>query len=277
MEKRAYAKLNLSLDITGRAENGYHTLDMVMQTISLYDIVRAKRSSDIKVSCLAGCPIEKNTVYRAAKLFFEHTGLTGGACFEVKKNIPEQAGLGGGSSDAAAALMLLNEMYETKLSDCKLQEIAVEIGADVPFFIVGGCKRAQGIGEELQSIKNNCNFKYLLIKPKNGVGTQEAYEKYHSFDKVHIDTQKVVESLGCDNKQQFYKHAKNALERAGIAICSEVEEILVECKTLGADFAMMTGSGSCVFAVFEDEKLLAIAQEKLEQKYPFCKTAHDVF
>lgn len=152
MKDAAYAKINLSLDITGRRADGYHTLRTVMQSISLCDTVTLLEgdAGKIEVICSGGAPCGKgNTVYRAAEEFFRRTGKKGSASFRIEKRIPAQAGLGGGSADAAAALRLLNRRFQTGLSAENLREIGLSAGADVPFCVEGGTALAEGIGEKL--------------------------------------------------------------------------------------------------------------------------------
>ncbi|MEI6100598.1 MAG: 4-(cytidine 5'-diphospho)-2-C-methyl-D-erythritol kinase, partial [Eubacteriales bacterium] len=170
MKLYAYAKLNLALKIIGQRPDGYHELDMLMQLISLCDEVIIEKSDYITVRCDTWLPPD-NTLSKAASAFFETTGITGGADIYVKKNIPEQAGLGGGSSDGATVLMALNEMYGAGLAKAALIDLGKKIGADVPFFIEGGCARAQGTGEILTPLRNNLDCTYLLAKPAGGVGT----------------------------------------------------------------------------------------------------------
>ena len=160
----ANAKINLYLEITGTLENGYHALSMIMQSISLCDTLRIAQAEDLCVHC-PGVPQEQNSAFRAAQLFFEAAGLAGGAHIEIAKRIPSQAGLGGGSADAAAALLGLNALYGNPLGSGELARIAVQIGADVPFFLKGGCQQCQGIGEVLTPLENALCPYYLVIQP----------------------------------------------------------------------------------------------------------------
>ncbi|MDL2236738.1 4-(cytidine 5'-diphospho)-2-C-methyl-D-erythritol kinase [Christensenellaceae bacterium OttesenSCG-928-K19] len=275
MQRNAYAKLNLSLAITGMREDGYHMLDMVMQRISLYDVVTVEKAEDLRVFC-EGVPEEKNTAYKAAAQFISGTGIPHGVHITIQKNIPAQAGLGGGSSDAATTLLLMNEMFKTKLSAEELSRIGLCVGADVPFFLLGGCARAQGVGEVLTPLENNCGFRYLLVKPEGGVNTRAAYEAYHRLPKDEVDVQAAVDALGAADCEAYFRYAGNALAPAGKLLCPEVEQALRDCYGQGARFAMMTGSGSCVFAVFENEAKLTAAQDALGEKYPFVAVANDI-
>lgn len=273
---KAYAKLNLVLAVTGVLPNGMHALDMVMQTISLHDELEIRKAERTFVHCQNTWLPEENTLAQAAKLFFAHTGIRGGAHVGIVKHIPHQAGLGGGSSDGAAMLCALNHLYGASLSDAELRALALQIGADVPFFIHGGCARAQGVGEILTPIQNNCSFGYLLVKPQKGVNTGEAYRLFDSVDQPTVDVQSAVDALSHGDAPAYFRAAKNALAPAGIALCGEIGQVIARCYDLGAQFAMMTGSGSCVFAVFDSPDAQKKAQDALSPSYPFCAAAQNI-
>lgn len=257
MKISAYAKLNLALNITGTTENGYHTLDMIMQEISLCDFIDIKKADTVSIKASTYLPRE-NTMSKACTLFFEYTGIKGGANINIKKNIPIGAGLGGGSSDGAAVLKALNELYNAQLSQEELIKIGLKIGADVPFFIKGGCMRARGIGEKLDTLENNLDCTYILAKPKKGVNTAKAYGVFDEIGGETSDIKKVTEAMKNGDIKEFSKYAKNSLTYAGTELCPEINEILTLLG--GADHVMMSGSGSCCFAVYENKKA---AEEKL--------------
>lgn len=272
---QAHAKLNLSLAIEGLAANGYHLLDMVMQEISLHDMVRVGRADEISVHCGSVCEEERNTAYKIARLFFEYTGLRHGARIVIVKNIPAQAGLGGGSSDAACTLLALNTLYRTNLKRDELRQLAVQIGADVPFFLHGGCMRAGGIGEQLHTIQNRCNFRYLLVKPQTGVDTRQAYDLYDTLGGSVSHTDAVVAALERGDAQAYFENAKNALTRAALQLAPAVGRAADDLAAAGARFTMMTGSGSCVFGIFQEDAKLAAAERALRGKYPFVFAARN--
>lgn len=277
MRVRAYAKLNLALDILGVRPDGMHELDMLMQNISLADVLSIKCANRVAVRCDSMVVDANNTVRRAAKLFFQSLGIHAGAEIVIEKHIPSQAGLGGGSSDAAATLVALNHLYEAGLDICTLRELGVQIGADVPFFIGGGCMRARGIGEELRKLSNRCAFYYLLVKPQRGVSTAAAYGKFDACAKRGaVDVEAAGRALEKGDCAAYFKAAGNVLQAPGAEICPAVSAILSKCKDRGADFAMMTGSGSCVFAVFQEESVREYAYQKFVKEYPFCKRAENV-
>ena len=269
MKISAYAKLNLCLDITGRREDGYHLLDMVMQEIDLFDELEIVKAEDITVSCDVSLP-KRNTVYVAAEKFFEYTGIKGGAHITLKKHIPEQAGLGGGSSDAAAVISALSSIYDAGLSESALSEIASFVGSDVPFFIKGSSQRVMGIGEIVIPVKNNISCFYVLAKPKKGVSTAEAYKKYHETqnDKINVDA--VIAALEKGDIGSFAKNTGNVLQKAALLITNEVAEVLS--LLADADHSMMTGSGSCVFGMYENKNAAEAAFERIQKNstVDFC-------
>lgn len=275
MKLKAYAKLNLALDIVGRTASGMHALDMLMQSISLFDELTITKAERTRLFCAGMEADEQNTALRAARAFFEYTGIRGGVDITLEKHIPSQAGLGGGSSDAGAVLCALDLLYETKLKKEELIALGVNIGADVPFFIDGGCARARGVGEILAPVENNCGFSYLLVKPEGGVPTGPAFAKYHELPAEHADIDAAAHALCAGDVSGYFRSAGNALMPAGITICPQVGEIIAACKAYGADFAMMTGSGSCVFAVFMDRTAKDKAFAAFSRQYPFCAEAEN--
>ncbi len=186
LEGKAYAKINLTLDVTGVLKNGYHSIASIMQTISLYDEISVEKNNfgDIWVysdggEFAKGMPLdETNTCEKAAVEFLRYIRATDGVDIHVKKNIPSQAGLGGGSSDAATVLRLLNRLFETKLSYDELRKLAAKVGADVPFLVTGGCALCEGMGEILTPIENGLTGYVLLKKPEFGISTPEAYRLF---------------------------------------------------------------------------------------------------
>lgn len=272
--KNAYAKINLTLDVVGKRGDGYHLLETVMQTVSLCDTVKLEKADDIVITCSDNrVPVdEKNTCHKAARVFFERTGIAGGARIDIEKRIPSEAGLGGGSSDAAAVLCILNEVYDAKLSYSELEELAAKVGADVPFLIRGGTAVCRGIGEDMERLAGLPEKWVLLVKPDFGVSTPEAYKMFdESSDVSAHGTEKFLNTLRVGGNP--YECLSNDLEAA---LCNlEIARIRRELLTLGAEAAQMTGSGSCVYGVFENEDVAVSANDYLKGKIGFvelCRT-----
>ena len=266
----AAAKLNLSLDITGLREDGYHLLDSVMQSISLYDrIALTKREEGIFLTVdRPNIPNDsKNTAYKAAAAFFLATGIKGGIEIFLEKHIPSRAGMGGGSADAAAVLVGLNQLYQTGLSGEKLQEIGLKVGADVPFCIVGGTARVRGIGEVVEPTAPLNMARFVVVKPRGkGVDTKAAYECYDKMgSSKRPDTEGLLRAIMSGNISSFSQYMYNVLEPS--TPLSEIREIKQNMLDYGANAAMMTGSGAAVFGIFGSLILAMATRGRFASQY----------
>lgn len=270
MKYLAPAKINLFLDVINRREDGYHNLSMIMQTIDLYDEIEIEKADKISIdSNKNNIPLnEKNLAWKAAELFFKYTKIKGGCNIYLKKNIPDGAGLGGGSSDAAQVLIALNEIYATNLSNEELKHIAVKIGADVPFFIEKGTCLAEGIGDVLTPIENKTNPYILVYKPEISISTKWVYENLNLNNKKEKNTDELISLLNNGNIK-FYDKIFNVLEDVSVTKYPEIEDIKNKFKNLGAINAMMTGSGSAVFAIFVDKIKAEEALKHFEEERIF--------
>lgn len=263
---KANAKINLILSITGKREDGYHLIDTVMQNISLFDIVAVKPSKKIAVKCM-GYDIEneKNIAFKAANIFFEETGIIGGADIRIKKRIPMAAGLGGGSADAAAVLLALNRMYNANLSVEKLEEIALKLGADVPFFITGGTKRAEGIGEILTDLKPLKKGYFILVKDGTKPSTAEMYKRLDSEEHPKPDVDSAVKLIENEDILNFAKVLGNSF--AAVWNESTTKELFMEFNPLKIS---LSGSGPTWFAVFDDKGAAKKAFKALKKQKKEC-------
>ncbi|WP_195984166.1 4-(cytidine 5'-diphospho)-2-C-methyl-D-erythritol kinase [Clostridium sp. D33t1_170424_F3] len=268
---KAYAKINLSLDILGKRADGYHLLDMVMHSVSLCDtLTLTEKKEGVTVSCdreEIPCGPE-NTVYRAAEAFYQYTKLTPGIRIAIDKQIPSQAGLAGGSADAAAVLRALNRMYQTDLPLETLCEIALTVGADVPFCVVGGAARVQGIGEKWQPVAPLPDCRIVICKPPLGVNTAEAYAKADEQGGTGkaLYTKRVLQSL----EQGALFEIGNALGNAfsDLLPLPEVDAIRRQMLRDGAAGSCMTGSGSAVYGLFAGEDAAEQCRRNLLPLYP---------
>ncbi|MBR4973105.1 MAG: 4-(cytidine 5'-diphospho)-2-C-methyl-D-erythritol kinase [Clostridia bacterium] len=262
---KANAKINLILSVTGKRDDGYHTIDMIMQNVSLCDYVAIKPYKCITVKTFNKEISEQdNIAYKAAALFFKETGISGGAKIKIKKKIPLAAGLGGGSADAAAVLLGLDKLYETKLSVEQLEKMALTLGADVPFFIEGGTKRAEGIGERLTRLKPLRKGYFLLVKAEKKPSTAEMYKKLdgENHRKPRVDA--AVTAL----ENEDIKLLAGLMDNSFTAVWnnSKTKEML---KGLEANCVSLSGSGPTWFAYFTDKKkakraLKAVKRQKIE-------------
>lgn len=279
---KAYAKINLHLDVTGLRDDGYHNVETVMQSISLSDTVDIELidGEKIVIECdKIGVPLgEKNIAYKAARLFFDEIGRMSGVRIKIKKNIPMAAGMAGGSADAAATLVGLNELFDKELDNNKLLALGSKLGADVPFCIQCGCAYSDGRGDNLTEL-TPINEKFILVAAcgGEGVSTPMAYrlldEKYDRFtDYNKRDINALFESLA--NKDSgFYKHLFNIFEEPISAERKAVLEIKSDMLQSGALAALMSGSGPSVFGVFDDMNAAEGAVAKLCGKGYFAGLA----
>ncbi len=262
---KARGKINLTLDVVGKRENGYHDLRMIMQTINLYDTLFIRKTKTLGIRLQTNyswLPTnEKNIVYRACQVFFEEAQLEARVAVEITKRIPVAAGLAGGSTDAAATLIGLNRLFDTKHSKKKLMEMGLKLGADVPFCILRGTVLAEGIGEVLTPISEMPYTYVVLAKPPISVSTASVYKnldisKIHS----HPDTEGMIKAIREKDLKRIADNMVNVLEGVTIPmhpIIRTYKEELVRC---GAAGAMMSGSGSTVFGLFDSkEKAYAAA------------------
>ncbi len=247
---RANAKINLSLYISGKRDDGYHEIDTVMQSVSLFDRITIKKSDDISLTCskpyLSG---GENLGYKSAELFFREMGIKGGAQIYIEKNIPEAGGLGGGSADGAAVLLGLNRLYKTRLSTEKLEKMAVSLGADVPFFIRGGTVRARGIGEKLSSLKPFKKGYFVLAKGGEKPSTGEMYRRLDSKEQPFIDVSEFIASMEKGRVKEICESLENSF--AEVWEDKSFENRLRELGPLGVG---LSGSGPTYFAVFASRK-----------------------
>ncbi len=276
MKQKAYAKINLGLDIVGlREEDGYHLLRMVMQTLKLCDIVTVERvsgRSGIQTHTdNADIPDDKhNLAYRAAALLAEEFHIEEGIDITIEKKIPAEAGLAGGSTDAAAVLRAVNEVFGLGLTAEELMERGVRLGADVPYCIVGGTKLAEGIGEKLTEVDpplRECGV--LLVKPPKGASTQEVYRDYdRSEHSYHPDIDGILTAIRTDDYDSVCRLLGNVFEDVTIPKVPVIGEIKKVLQKEGADGVLMSGSGSTVFALFRNKDRLAEAARAAKAEFP---------
>lgn len=256
---KAYGKINLGLDVTGKLENGYHLVSMIMQTVGLYDkltFTPTQKPGITMKTNLKFLPVnENNLVVKAARLMFEKYGISTGLHIELEKHIPVSAGMAGGSSDAATTLIAVNEIYKLNASKSELMEIGTALGADVPYCIMGGTAHATGIGEKLEPVEKLPDCSILLVKPGMGVSTPEVYRKLDAIEApVHPDIEGLISSLSKGDIKEICAKLGNILEEVTIKQYPEIADIKQNLMDEGACGALMSGSGPTVFAIFDDEK-----------------------
>ena len=266
----APAKINLLLDIICRLPNGYHSLFMVMQTVDLCDTVEVTLRGDGKINLIcseSALPTDsKNIAYRAAENFFEATGVNCGADISLTKRIPFEAGLAGGSTDAAAVLKALNELCGTNLTVQQLCAIGVKLGADVPFCIRGGTMLSQDIGQVLAELPALKDCSIVLVKPEAGVSTKEAYAAFDSCGNIrHPDCTAMLHAAANSDFDGITANVSNVFEQfIEVPQRAEIKAIM---RSHGSLACCMSGSGPTVFGIFDNEekarKCAAAIPEKL--------------
>ncbi len=277
---KSYAKINLTLDVLGRLENGYHEVKMIMQSLNLFDLIIVdKQKSGITLSTnLKSLPIDvKNIAYKAADLFFTKTGIAGGAKILIHKNIPIAAGLAGGSGNAAAVLCALNLLYNAKLSDGELSELALTLGADVPYCITGGTQLACGIGEKLAPLSPIEGLPVVLVKPDINISTAEIYRKIDTAENLrHPDTDVMIAAIESRNVKKIAENLSNIMENVTAADCPEIIAIKEKMLSLGALGAVMSGSGPTVFGIFPDNESAKTACDEFAKDYKEVFLTHTI-
>ena len=269
---RSYAKINLCLNIIGKREDGYHELDMIMLPISLHDslvVSKLNKSTDNFVTVddfsngsfsynLATFSIDKlQSVYHFDQKFR----------ILIHKVIPIQAGLGGGSSNAACSLKAVNTLLKLGATDEELMDIGKTLGCDIPFFVKCKPARCQGIGEILTPIEIKNNYYVLLVKPEAGCSTKEVYQVADSMNLPVCNVENVIKALQDGNDELLANNISNALQGPAISLVPNIQTIIEEMRDFGLKIVQLTGSGSAVFALSTDKALLMRILKKLENKY----------
>lgn len=274
---KAYAKVNLGLDVIRRLPNGYHEVKMVMQSIGLCDELTLEKASEgitlttdhPELSCG-----EDNLICKAAKLMFDTYHIPGGINIHLQKNIPIAAGMAGGSTDAAAVMKGISRLFDLEIPLDQLMELGVSIGADVPYCILGGTALAEGIGEKLTPLTPAPDFYILIAKPEISVSTKYVYENLDLTGvKRHPDIDGMVLSIESGSLQGILDRMGNILESVTVSAYPVIDTLKRRIRELGAVNSLMSGSGPTVFGIFLSEQAAEFACEQLKSE----KLATQVF
>lgn len=260
----AYAKLNLTLDVTEKRPDNYHNIVSVFQSVGLYD--KLKISSDAeKTTVKSNIPLPKNnTCFLATELFFEKAQIRDAVSVEIEKNIPVCAGLGGGSADAAAILRVLNYMYSQPLSENDMLEIAAKIGADVPFCLYGGTAKVSGIGEQIKSVAPLCDCEFIIVKNAEKPSTAQLYRSLDDADDLrHPNTDAFLAALKSGKLDKIAENCGNVFENVW---GDKIQSVKFDLTKSGAIGVCLSGSGPAVFGIFEKAKANT-AYAALKEKY----------
>lgn len=279
VEEKAYAKLNISLDVGKCREDGYHEMTMVMQSISLADTVTVTLNDTGKLRAKTSLPFipgdERNLAVKAALCYLEAIGQEGqGALIEIQKNVPVGAGMGGGSSDAAAVLRALNRLFGHALTTAELEALSCKVGSDVAFCVAGGTALATGRGEKLEPLPPLPDCAFVVCKPSFSVSTPELFRKLDQLPlRRHPDTAGLLTAIREGQLNQVCRRMYNVFEDVDDRRMRTVADIKSRLLDAGALGAVMTGTGSAVFGVFSPGQALEGVCAPLRREYGFCESA----
>jgi 4-diphosphocytidyl-2-C-methyl-D-erythritol kinase len=288
MKIRCFAKINLTLDVFSKRTDGYHSLATVMQSIALHDLLTLlpSESPGIRFTCEAPDQIEvptdaSNLVFRAAQLLWERAEQKGcapsdGLSLHLQKRVPSQAGLGGGSSDAATTLWAIQRFLRLPLSSQELHECAQELGSDVPFFLLGGTVVARGRGEQLTPLPDIPPFWLVIVKPDIGISTKWAYEALDSRPdrRSHRATKRMEEAILCGDFERAMAFQCNDFEQVVFEAYPQLAWLADEMQMAGALQTHLCGSGSALYGVFSDQGTALHGAELLGKRYPHVYVTH---
>ena len=286
MEKlnyKARAKINLALDVCRRLENGYHEIKTVRQSVNIYDELEFKRRRDPDIILSVDSRYElgdlgNNLIFRAAKFMKEYYGIRQGIEIHLKKTIPVAAGMAGGSTDAAATMLAMNEMFALKLDKEELMRQGLRLGADIPFCILGGTALAEGVGEKLTPLPAPPRASLLVVKPPIMVSTKRIYEtlRVHQITK-HPDIDGMMAALEQGDIERVANYLENVMEAVTVKENSIIAEIKTMMTQQGAYNALMSGSGPSVFGIFAKEEEAQAAAKHIRSALKAKKMASQVF
>ena len=268
---KARAKINLTLDVTGKREDGYHFVKMIMQTISLYDtlLIKKVQKPGIWLKCdVKWLPCdERNIAYKAAALMIETFGIKEGVSISIRKRIPVAAGLAGGSADCAAVIKGMNEIFKLGLDEEKLMELGSKLGSDVPFCIMEGTALAEGTGNILTRIDNCPELNIVLVKLPVSVSTATVYKNLNCYElPFHPDTEKMLVYIKNKDDEGIASALSNVLETVTIKMHPRIDTIKDKLVEKGALGAVMSGSGPTVFGIFADKQAACEAADSLRSE-----------
>lgn len=266
---KAPAKINLGLDVIRRKANGYHEVKMIMQTVDICDELtfykRREKGIEIKVNVDDIPSDQNNLIYKAADMLLKQENIKEGVSISLTKIIPVAAGMAGGSADAAATFIGINQLFELGKTKKELMEMAVTLGADIPYCILGGTALSEGIGEVLTPMKSPPSCYVVVAKPDIYVSTQYVYENLHANDlEYHPNIDGMIKEIEQQNLEGMCKLMENVLETVTAKRYPMIEDIKNKMKKAGALNAIMSGSGPSVFGIFEEEAFAIKAYEELK-------------
>lgn len=270
MKDRAFAKINLCLDVAGARDDGYHELKMIMVPITFYDVLELQPSREMEmIMDKAYLPADdRNTIIKAIHVMQRRYGFDLNFRCTLQKHIPTRAGLAGGSADAAAAIRMINRLMRLNMSREEMIEVGREVGSDVPFCLINKPALVEGTGEKIQEFECHPDFELLLVKPRKGVSTKECFRLVDSMETDHPDCLKMREALISNDYQGVIDSLGNSLEAPAVQLVSQIKDAKQALLDAGFDGVLMSGSGSTVFGITKDRELVERTMKQLKgQKY----------
>lgn len=274
MKVKAYAKINLALDVVKKRADGYHELEMIMAPLTLHDLIYInviEEGIEIDSNSVIMPRDQRNIMYRVAELMFQKYKIKKGIKIYIYKHIPTQAGLAGGSADGAAVIKAINILFKLNLSVTEMAELGKTIGADIPFCIYNRVSLVKGIGEKITFAKEPLAVKVLLVKPKKGVSTKKAFRMLDLDQVKHLDCDQMYQGINERDYQKVIDNLQNTLEQPAVKLVPEIAEIKRKMLELGFDGALMSGSGSCVFGLTRDKRILDAGYNYFRGNYRFVR------
>lgn len=277
---KTYAKINLTLDVTGKRPDGYHNIDSIFEELSVFDTVTVSLNDSEKTTVSCNVPEvpcdERNIVWKAADVFFSAAGIKNpGINIHIEKNIPCQAGMGGGSTNAAGVFKILRHIFNNKMTDEELRKISVKTGADTPFFIKGGLAHITGIGDIITELKPLSEHFIVVAKGTEGVSTAGAYKEIDSLSSPeHQNTEQILSFCANDDIVSLMSSALNTFELTTLP--DDIGNIKLIMKKHGSAGTLMTGSGAAVFGIFTDRDKAEEACKELKSIYPFAELCSNI-
>ena len=273
MRERAYAKINLCLDVVSHREDGYHELRMIMAPIDFYDVLEMVHDDHLSIALNRDyLPLdEKNSVIKAIRVMQKYDGISGQYACTLQKHIPTQAGLAGGSADAAAALRIINRLENLQLSSQELIQRAKEVGSDVPFCVFNKPCLVQGTGQILEPFVCHPDFFVLLVKPRRGISTKVAFEAFDQQEYMHPDVDGMKKALMAQDFWGVVSHLGNSLEQVSMQLVPEIREVKEQLTAFGFEGVLMSGSGSTVFGITRSRRLLLAACDQFRYRKYFTR------
>lgn len=277
VKEKAYAKINLFLNVVGKRVDGYHNLEMIMAPLKLHDEIKLKKIIDkkeIKISSNIEITkkVQDNIVYKVAKYVLNEFGIKSGVEIYINKKIPMGAGLAGGSANAAAVLRGLNRLYKLNLSYEDMAKIGEKFGADIPFCIYNKLCIAKGKGEELLFINTRLKSKIILVYPDINVSTKQVFSMINDENIVNVKINDMSQGVYNKNYELIIRSLFNSLENVTFEIYPEIKEIKYQMVDIGLKGVLMSGSGSTVFAIENNKRNIKQVKELYEEKFTVILT-----